>query len=80
VSTPGTNPPAPHAAAPAYPIPRPPQHDSRFTVGLVLDLAAVLTRHGYPPAATGPDLLHLQQALFTTIYQPSHQPSKESTA
>jgi hypothetical protein len=69
--------PTPEAAAPTrqaalYPIPRP-QHDSRFTVGLVLDLAAVLTRHGYPPAATGPDLVHLQQALFTTIYQPSKE-------
>jgi hypothetical protein len=59
--------------AAVYPIPRPQHDDSRFTVGLVLDLAAVLTRHGYPPAATGTDLLHLQQALFTTIYQPSKE-------
>lgn len=73
MTTPGTETPTSHAAAPIYPIPRPAQHDSRFTVGLVLDLVAVLTRHGYPPAATGSDLLHLQQALFTTIYQPSKE-------
>lgn len=43
--------------------------DSRFTVGLALDVAAVLARHGYPPLSTGSDLLRLQQALFTLIYQ-----------
>jgi len=54
----------------AYPISRPGDStDSRFTVGLALDVAAVLTRHGYPPATCGADLLRLQQALFALIYQ-----------
>jgi hypothetical protein len=55
----------------AYPIPRPRTgSDTRFTLGLALDVAEVLTRHGYPPLTAGADLLRLQQALFTTIYQP----------
>jgi hypothetical protein len=55
---------------PVYPIPRPDTGgDHRFTVGLALDVAAVLTRHGYPPVTTGGDLLRLQSALFTLIYQ-----------
>jgi hypothetical protein len=54
----------------AYPISRPDTGtDSRFTVGLALDVAAVLARHGYPPLTSGADLLRLQQALFTLIYQ-----------
>ena len=60
------------ADVPAYPISRPDttdSTDSRFTVGLTLDVAAVLTRHGYPPLSTGSDLLRLQQALFALIYQ-----------
>jgi hypothetical protein len=56
--------------ASAYPIGRPADGaDARFTLGLTLDVAAVLTRHGYPPIITGADLLRLQQALFTLIYQ-----------
>ncbi|WP_213455192.1 hypothetical protein [Rhizomonospora bruguierae] len=60
-----------HTTAPAYPISRPGRgsSDSRFTVGLALDVAAVLARHGYPPLTCGADLLRLQQALFTLIYQ-----------
>ena len=58
------------ADAPAYPIPRPDGGaDGRFTIGLALDIAAVLTRHGYPPITCGTDLLRLQQTLFTLIYQ-----------
>lgn len=57
------------ADVPAYPISRPDSTDNRFTVGLALDVAAVLTRHGYPPLTTGADLLRLHQALFTLIYQ-----------
>jgi hypothetical protein len=57
---------------PAYPIPRPrAAGDARFTLGLTLDVAAVLARHEYPPLTSGADLLRLQQALFTTIYQPA---------
>ncbi|MEV6695400.1 hypothetical protein AB0M35_28430 [Micromonospora sp. NPDC051196] len=55
-----------------FPIPRPAE-DSRFTFGLVLDVAQVLAAHGYPSMAEpydgcGPDLLALQQALFSLIY------------
>jgi len=54
----------------AYPLPRPATgQDARFTIGLTLDVAAVLTAHGYPPPSGGADLLRLQQALFTLIYQ-----------
>jgi len=61
---------------PTYPLARPgPGHDdARFTVGLLLEVAAVLHHHGYPPLRAAADLTRLQQALFTTIYQP-----KEST-
>jgi hypothetical protein len=56
--------------APAYPLPHPESgDDSRFTIGLTLDVADVLTRHGYPPLTAGADLLHLQMALFAAIYQ-----------
>jgi hypothetical protein len=57
---------------PAYPLPRPTSgEDTRFTLGLALDVADVLTSHGYPPPGSGPDLIRLQQALFTAIYQPA---------
>ena len=59
-----------HHPAPAYPIRRPTDVDHRFTVGLALDVAAVLVCHGYPPIAAGSDLLRLHTALFTLIYQP----------
>jgi hypothetical protein len=56
----------------AYPLPRPASgEDTRFTLGLALDVADVLTRHGYPPPAAGTDLIRLQQALFGAIYQPA---------
>lgn len=59
------------ADVPAYPIRRPDTGaDGRFTFGLVLDVAAVLARHGYPPLTCGTDLVRLQQALFTVIYHP----------
>ena len=58
------------SATPAYPQPRPATNeDPRFSLGLALDVAEVLTRHGYPPL-TGADLVRLQQALFSLIYQP----------
>jgi hypothetical protein len=56
--------------APAYPIAGPASGDDpRFSLGLALDVAQVLTRHGYPPFGAGADLTHLQQALFKAIYQ-----------
>lgn len=63
----------------AYPIPRPRQgHDPRFSLGLALDVADVLTRHGYPPITCGADLRHLQQALFTAIYQTATATTEET--
>jgi len=59
-------------SSPAYPIPRPDGgQDTRFTLGLTLDVAAVLTRHGYPPLTCGADLVRLQHALFGVIYHPA---------
>jgi hypothetical protein len=56
--------------APAYPLPRPANgNDARFSLGLALDVAAVLTHHGYPALTAGKDLIRLQQALFGLIYQ-----------
>ena len=56
-------------AAPVYPLPRPADTDNRFSLGLALDIAAVLTRHGYPPITAGADLIRLHQAIFGLIYQ-----------
>jgi hypothetical protein len=65
----------PTTPTPGYPLRRPATGaDPRFTLGLALDVAAVLSRHGYPPVATGTDLIRLQQALFTAIYQPEGTP------
>lgn len=57
------------SAAPVYPLPRPADTDNRFSLGLALDIAAVLTRHGYPPITAGADLIRLHQAIFGLIYQ-----------
>ncbi|MBF9129315.1 hypothetical protein I0C86_10075 [Plantactinospora sp. S1510] len=58
-----------------YPVPVPaPAEDSRFTFGLVMDVADVLAAHGYPAMTgdkydgQGPDLLGLQMALYRLIY------------
>jgi hypothetical protein len=57
-------------AAAGYPIPRPCSGtDARFSLGLALDVAAVLTRHGYPALTVGEDLIRLQKALFGLIYR-----------
>ena len=61
-----------------YPLPRP-VDDSRFTYGLVLDVARVLAEHGYPPMTDpydgrGADLAALQTALFTLLYRPADIP------
>ena len=53
-----------------YPLPAT-DDDDRFTFGLALDVADVLTRHGYP-AVTGADLVEVQQAMFRLIYQTRH--------
>jgi hypothetical protein len=56
--------------APVYPITRLAAGDgARFSVGLALDVAAVLHRHGYPPVTAGADLVRLQATLFNLIYQ-----------
>jgi hypothetical protein len=51
-----------------YPVPAPAE-DDRFTFGLVLELAGVLERHGYPPIAAGADLVRLQQSVFGFLYR-----------
>jgi hypothetical protein len=51
-----------------YPLPRDDQ-DKRLTFGLVLDVAEVLSRHGYPDV-TGMDHVDLQSALFRFLYGP----------
>ena len=57
----------------AYPLPRP-DHDIRFTLGLVADVADVLVAHGYPHVNGGRDIVELQQALFRFLYEPERQP------
>lgn len=52
----------------AYPIQPRPEEDSRFTLGLALDVAKVLKDHGYPEITGGRDFLELQQALFGFLY------------
>lgn len=52
----------------AYPIQPDPDDDPRFTAGLLHDVRTVLAQHGYPPITSGPDLLHLQQALYRFLY------------
>jgi hypothetical protein len=60
-------------ATPAYPLPRRANNDDpRFSLGLALDVAESLTRHGYPPLTAGVDLVRLQQALSSLIYQPNN--------
>jgi hypothetical protein len=71
-TTPSPPPGSPRAAA--YPVTAPGPTDPRFTLGLVLDIGDLLARHGYPPLATGTDLLRFQQALFAAIYQHQEHP------
>lgn len=52
----------------SFPIRPLPDEDPRFAFGLVLDVAEVLERHGYPPIVNGLDHLDLQQALFRFLY------------
>ncbi|MDT0270233.1 hypothetical protein RM844_28580 [Streptomyces sp. DSM 44915] len=54
----------------AYPLPHPDSASTlpRFTLGLVLDIADVLERHGFPPVRAGEDLLDLHTALYRFLY------------
>lgn len=64
---------SPAAGQPVYPLPAP-EADARFTYGLVLDIAGVLTAHGYPlPAAT--DWADLMSAVSGFLYQPEQETS-----
>ncbi|NUT92753.1 MAG: hypothetical protein HOY78_12100 [Saccharothrix sp.] len=45
--------------------------DERFTFGLILDVAAVLKRHGFPDASgSGADFVALRQSLFRFLFSP----------
>ena len=59
---------------PVYPITRPAAgDDARFSVGLALDVAAVVHRHRHPPLTTGADLVRLQLTLSNLINQEKKQ-------
>jgi hypothetical protein len=45
-----------------------PERDPRFSLGLTLEVVAVLQRHGYPVEVTGDQLVALQAALFGYLY------------
>lgn len=53
---------------PTYPLPAPAATDSRFTYGLVFDIAEVLQRNGFPRPA-GADWANLMTALGRFLYQ-----------
>lgn len=53
-----------------YPLPQRADADPRFTMGLLLEVRAVLARHGYPPVTDGLDLVELQQVLFGFLCAP----------
>jgi hypothetical protein len=53
---------------PAYPLPEPGSADSRFTYGLLFDIADVLQRNGFPRPA-GTDWADLMTALGGFLYQ-----------
>ncbi|MFI6299517.1 hypothetical protein ACIBEJ_48540 [Nonomuraea sp. NPDC050790] len=51
-----------------YPLPKA-EDDSRFTIGLLADLVAVLEQAGYPKLG-GHDLVDLRQAVYGFLYGP----------
>lgn len=54
-----------------YPVPKPEQgHDPRFTFGLIVEVADVLERHGYPAIGrdNADDHVELSLAVFRFIY------------
>lgn len=53
-----------------YPMPAP-EHDNRFTYGLLAEMVTVLECHGYARPTNGGDLVALQEALFGFLYAPS---------
>lgn len=63
-----------------YPMP-PPADDERFSFGLGVDVARILTDHGYPPL-NGDDFVQLQQALFGFLYDdlPAAEPTNVGVA
>lgn len=57
-----------------FPIRPRPADDSRFTIGLLIDVAEVLARHGYDDVSKpehARDFVELQQTLFGFLYGPS---------
>lgn len=58
-----------------YPLPQP-EHDPRFTFGLLYEVAKTIEAHGYPPF-TGRDLVELGQALFRLLYAPDPETGAE---
>ncbi|MGW5692342.1 hypothetical protein ACWEWX_15570 [Streptomyces asiaticus] len=60
----------PSGPGPAYPVePESGDDDSRFTNGLLFDVAKVIESHGYPKLASGRDLLELRISLYRFLYQ-----------
>jgi hypothetical protein len=57
---------------PVYPL-RAPEHDPRFSYGLLFDIADALARHGFPRPA-GTDWAHLMTALGGFLYQHKENP------
>lgn len=51
----------------AFPVQMPSAEDERFTFGLLINVADVLARHGYP-RAEGIDLVDLRQAPYCFLY------------
>ncbi|WP_168356872.1 hypothetical protein [Streptomyces rhizosphaericola] len=59
---------SPAPAERSYPIVPRPADDTRFTAALALDVADVLTRHGYPRPTSGLDWVELKLALLHFLY------------
>jgi hypothetical protein len=56
------------APEPVYPVDLE-DDESRFTHGLLYDVAKVIESHGYPKLAAGRDLLELQMSLYAFLYK-----------
>jgi hypothetical protein len=46
------------------------EQDQRFSFGLVIEVAEVLARHGFP-RPTGRELVELRQSLYRFLYLPA---------